>query len=306
MSKPHLLWQLPALAALFVLFFIGGPDYYSARSFKAFWNLGHILFFFLLAHCLLRHWQWLRGRPFREQCGFGIALAIAFGMLIESAQYLTNSRTVSTLDIARNVVGVLCALAFSAPPALSRTSKAALQTLVIAALAVSVYPLAKALADEQLARQSFPVLSDFESALELSRWTRGTRSDAKASSGHYSLQVPLSTDPYSGIGMKYLPHDWHPYSHLLLDIYNPDADELTLTCRVHDAEHLKGKQRYSDRFNRRFHLHQGWNTLQIALVDVINAPRDRTIDIHHIRGLGCFSRDLKKSRVIYVDFVRLI
>ena len=35
---------LTSIAAIcFVLFFVGGPDYYSPRSYKYFWDLGHIL-----------------------------------------------------------------------------------------------------------------------------------------------------------------------------------------------------------------------------------------------------------------------
>ncbi len=37
----------------FVLFFVGGPDYYSQRSYKYFWDLGHILFFFILSYLIL-------------------------------------------------------------------------------------------------------------------------------------------------------------------------------------------------------------------------------------------------------------
>ena len=42
LSKKSIL--LAVIAAIcFVLFFVGGPDYYSPRSYKYFWDLGHIL-----------------------------------------------------------------------------------------------------------------------------------------------------------------------------------------------------------------------------------------------------------------------
>jgi hypothetical protein len=42
LSNKNLL--LAAFASIcFVLFFVGGPGYYSPRSYKHFWDLGHIL-----------------------------------------------------------------------------------------------------------------------------------------------------------------------------------------------------------------------------------------------------------------------
>ena len=48
-SKPYFFPVLTLIMALMtILFFIGGPDYHSSRTFKSFWNLGHILYFALL------------------------------------------------------------------------------------------------------------------------------------------------------------------------------------------------------------------------------------------------------------------
>jgi hypothetical protein len=50
---------LTVIAAIcFVLFFVGGPDYYSPRSYKHFWDLGHILFFSILSYLILLNWPW--------------------------------------------------------------------------------------------------------------------------------------------------------------------------------------------------------------------------------------------------------
>jgi hypothetical protein len=45
-----------AVAVLTVFLFFGDPHYYASRSFKAFWNPGHIGYYTLVAFILLRQW----------------------------------------------------------------------------------------------------------------------------------------------------------------------------------------------------------------------------------------------------------
>jgi hypothetical protein len=47
----NIAWFL-AVISLFILFFIGGPSYYSP-IFKELWNMGHILFFALTTYKLI-------------------------------------------------------------------------------------------------------------------------------------------------------------------------------------------------------------------------------------------------------------
>jgi hypothetical protein len=92
---------------------------------------------------------------------------------------------------------------------------------------------------------------------------------------------------------------------LNLRLYNPSAEPLWITCRIHGLAHETGNMAYSDRFNRRFPLQQGWNDLRIELAEVAYAPKTRRMDMAQIVNLGLFTVTVQKSRTLYLDDVRL-
>ena len=294
----------------FVLFFVGGPDYYSPRSYKYFWDLGHILFFSILSYLILANWPKCSETTFLRQGIFIILIVICLGGLVELAQ--TGSvRTPDIMDLIRDIIGGLVALSFWAPTrkTISNAKLRIWQAISAVLVAMAFFPLTTAIVDEITALKQFPVLSDFEYRLEIGRWT----GDADFSIDHEtyyhgtaSLKVELNTSLYSGVGLKYFPKNWQHYNELQLSIFNPDSEPIKLTCRIHDRQHTRGLQLYADRFNKKFSISSGWNLIRIQLKDIENAPHKRKMALNQIQGIGIYAVSLQKPRAVYVDYVRLV
>jgi VanZ family protein len=298
------------IALLFALFFLGGPDHLAPRSIQYGWNLGHILFFALLTGLLLRLSPKLIGQSFLFQFFFIISITLFLGLLIEIFQYGLN-RMPDIRDLLRNLTGALAVLFFFSPArkTLSRPKVRMMQLLIVLFLAADFYPLATLLLDERRAIRKFPVLADFESRREISRWS-GTADFAivgnPSDPADHLLRIFFDTQPYSGIFLRHFPRDWRGYSHLSWTIYNPSATVLRLTCRIHDLQHTRGRQQYADRFNKTFPILPGKNESSISLEDIAAAPASRRMDTANIRAIGFFVTRLPDRQTVYLDDLRLI
>ncbi len=150
------------LALGFPFFFWGGPGYAAARSYKAVWDLGHILFFALATILVLlvaRQRGMSTGRSFILHL---IVLGGACGVGIEIIQLGIGGRSVDFWDVCRDFLGIFTGLFFMGiQPASSRLRSFFLCTLAAFLLIASVAPV-RALYDEETARKQFPVLADFE------------------------------------------------------------------------------------------------------------------------------------------------
>jgi len=292
-------------------FFLGGPGYHASRSFQAVWDLGHILFFLLLS-------LWLHGR-LREKLAafspFTLFFAIFFfvffaGFLIEILQMFSSNRSPDMEDVLRNQLGCLLAFAFFIRPGLFGAPR--IQRLfragVVALLAMAVWPLSWSLIDEYQAARQFPLLADFETPFERSRWVNVDQlreETERVRHGRKSVRVQLSTNKYSGISLFHFPRDWRGYRTLHWSVYNPQEAGLVLNSRINDIHHRKHDMEFSDRYNQQFILEQGWNDLVISLERVKTAPKGRTMDMEHIEGFGLFVVQQPRSQVLYLDHVYL-
>jgi len=111
MSNLNRLILICSLILLTVLFFFGGPGYYSPRSFQAAWNIGHIIYFALLALVVLsRPSKNPRGPVIKILIILGLTLVI--GVLVELIQ-ADFQRSPDMGDLFRNLIGALCGIAFS-------------------------------------------------------------------------------------------------------------------------------------------------------------------------------------------------
>jgi len=297
------------LTASFLLFF-SGPDTYAIRSLRELWNLGHILYFGLLVYLF-----WRFTKSFRLSRNIiwliSLLLTLIWGGAIEVLQY-ASARTADLMDLSRDFCGTLLVLSFM--PGLmgpvSRGLKAVVRSLVVAFALFHLSPLVIALSDEMIARAQFPVLSSFETSFELDRWEGGANRELVSEVGGRQgrqLRIDLDTQRYSGIGLRYLGADWRKYRHLNLDIFHADPRPLRLTVRVHDSRHqtVQPTFLYSDRFNRQFQLHQGWNKIQIKLRDIEDAPRNRKMNMKEVANVALFSSRLKSAVSIYLDRIYL-
>jgi hypothetical protein len=302
------------LILLFVgvpFFFIGGPGYHSARSFKTAWDLGHILFFCLTSIGLCAYFR-CRSPELSPARIFLSILVVVFllGFMAETLQMLEDGRSPDVFDILRDLLGGMvgclffCSLRRQFNPLLIK----GLQVITVLFLFTAVWPLVAAVFDERAMVVNFPVLSEFESSLELSRWQNVhqlQRVTSPVRSGHGAMRVQLSTKKYSGVGLFYFLHDWSGYKWLHFSVFNPEEDKLPLHSRIHDRLHKDHNRVYADRYHHEFTLHPGWNDLQISLDAVRQAPADREMDMHNIEGFGIFVVNQARPRVIYVDHVYL-
>ena len=303
------LWiHVTLLAAGSVLLFLGGPGYDSSRSFKHFWDIGHIVYFALLADLLARQ-RVINQMPVAGHWTAILVITLIAGVSIEFLQYGT-ARTPDIGDVLRDLTGSLLVLVFGAggsalKPVIWRRS---LQFAVLALLLVQLAPLARSLIDEAIAIRQFPLLSDFDTPFEIDRWggsaglsvvSMPTISESKL------LRLSLTTARYSGTALDYFDGNWSSAQSLQIRLYNPDTNPLQITCRIHDLKHTDGTQEYEDRFNRSFLLAPGWTRLEIDLKDVEQSPAGRRMDMSRISGLGIFVISLPENRLLYLDTVRL-
>ena len=302
-------WWGGLVLLLFPLFFIGGADYYDPRSVKEIWNLGHFLFFALFT-LVLDDWLKAKGRSIFFRVVGTSCIVLGLGLGIELIQLSLANRSCSLSDVVRDLSGCAIVLLWRAgyPPLSFRTLLCT--TLLLIVSCINFFPLGAALADEYRGYRDFPMLAGFENDGEFSRWTSGRRGDFQRVSaprveGDFAAKITLTTDKYSGVSLDHFPRDWSGKSGLAFHVFNP-GEQLILHYRVHDELHTTGEQRYSDRYNGRAVLENGWNEIVIPLADIINGPTARKMDITKISGFVLFVMQQPARRVLYLDNVRLL
>jgi len=304
--RPWIYGAFLAIGSVFL--FAGGPDTYSSRSFRHFWDTGHIVYFALLAGLLAR-WRFVARMSLPVRWTIILVITLLLGVSIEVLQYGAG-RTPDAGDVLRDLTGCLLVLAFGSPGFALETAswRRSLQVSVLVLLLVQLWPLAESLIDEAIARQQFPLLSDFETPFETDRWEGNAglsvESMPSVSEGKL-LKLSLTTAQYSGVSLSHFNGNWISFRTLNISLYNPDASPLEITCRIHDLQHVAGDQEFEDRFNRSFLLLPGWNPVVIDLNEVKESPATRRMDMNHIQGVGIFAASLPAPRIIYLDNVRL-
>ena len=308
-NKDVRLWIYGVFLAIgSVLLFLGGPDYYSSRSFKHFWDIGHIVYFVLLAG-LLSRWRLVSRMSLAWQWTIILVITILFGVSIEFMQQGTT-RTPDTGDVLRDLTGSLLVLVFGSLGSKLRPAsrRLFLQFSVLVLLLVQLWPVTKSLIDEAIARHQFPLLSGLETPFEIDRWAGSAglsvETIASISQGKL-LKLSLTTDHYSGAALNYFDGNWASARTLKISLYNPDAEPLQITCRINDLQHADGDEEYEDRFNRSFLLMQGWSHLEIDLDEVKESPVNRSMDMGRIRGFGLFVMSQPIPRTLYIDNIQL-
>lgn len=292
-----------ALILMFFLFFFGGPNYDSSRSFKEFWNFGHISFFAVLVYYAFGIARIGERLSLVKKLLVTIALSFVFGVSIEFIQYGID-RNVDVGDVLRDMLGGLLGF-FSSPIGHGARVKVFARSLLGTLVFLQAIPWLGYLVDEHNAVLAFPVLSDFESDAQSTRWSgrkKITSSGPKIGSG--SLEVMLGVEKYSGVGLKYFPGDWSRYHSLRFDVFSGESD-FDIVVRINDRQHREGLQSYSDRYNKSFTLHEGWNSINVNLEDVASAPLTRRTNLSQIDGLGIFVVGLSSPSVIFLDNVML-
>lgn len=285
---------LPATALLFV----GGPFDLNLPSYRYLWNMGHVVFFATLT-LLFHSLRPITSRRSALQLLAGVTL---ISLLIEAIQTVIG-RSFSLLDLMRNLIGTVAVLWL-----INRRLIPGPVTLLFALVfAADLTGLAFAGWRDFQIQSRAPILENFEQRPLLSRWKgQLERNETIVREGRRSSKITYKPGKYSTVYMAAPLRDWQGYQALAFSIFNPSDEEWLLTLRIHDEEHeLSGVFAYHDRFHQSLLLKPGWNDIEISLQAIIDAPRDRDMDISKVAQLQWFFTDLEQTRTLYLDNIRL-
>jgi hypothetical protein len=293
---------LPIVIISFVLFFLGGPSHYSSLSFQLFWNVGHILFFYLTSYYLLT--------ILKQKSSLWLVMlyALVLGGTIELIQGQIG-RNIDWLDLYRDLLGALLAIAVWL---YRKHQKSLLHLIFLVATCLLITSdqimLFKAIKLEINAYSNMPILAEFNDNDELMLWTGDnlSLSTEYANSAKYSLKVILTKGgKYSGFTYKHFNNDWTGYKVLVIHLYNANKENIELCIKVTDYIHDISKQNYFNRFNRCVEVTQGKQEIQILITDIIQAPKNREFDISDISQIGFFMSDLVEDKLLYIQRISL-
>lgn len=280
------------------LFFVGGVSAYAPDIYRRMWDLGHAVFFALVAINLV---SWSIIKTHKQ---FVIALLMVFGMslIIEKLQTYVG-RNASWFDVLSNLSGFLLGYSFAQP--LNKWI-VLLRSISIVGLSPGLWAVLKSFILLIVMWQQFPLLSGGTS-WEARAWSGGAKVSRVAA--HQNTQrvyrVGYSGIAYQAANLRGFVQPWSDYQKLVLQIENPSSEMFELTIRISDKQHELSKQKYSDRFNHRIELLPGWNQIEIPVEQIKNAPLGRTMNLAEIYILKLFLSEPGKAREIYLNKIFL-
>lgn len=158
-------------------------------------------------------------------------------------------------------------------------------------------------------QRAFPVIADFEIPSEMSRLEHKQvfikRVKQHAYQGVHSLKIDYLPGRYPAVTLEHLKGDWSAYNTLSFYIYNPNKQTLDFELKIYDQKHTVTGRRYNDRFNKELQLSAGWNSIEIPLIDIIEAPKRRSLDIKKIKAISLFTDKLEQPVTLFIDYVHL-
>lgn len=292
-----------------LLLFVPSPGYYSPRLIRAIWGMGHLGLFCGLALVAI---YWLA--PRWHGSGWRLAAYVLLGLVVlggatELLQGLTPEREPSFIDLWLDFWGSLLGIALSPRfhATIARRWRAKVVIFAIPGVLISALPVWMTAADDASSYRQFPLLASFETGLETLRWSGGAdfaRTDQVSKKGRYSLAVTTRAGDFSGVYIRHFPSNWMDYRTLHLDVFA--TQPLRLTLRINDLQHEQQRMGYEDRFNRPLDLRAGWNAINVPLDQVALAPRQRLLDLAHVRELGIFATQVTEPQTFYIDNLRLL
>ncbi|MEJ2360748.1 MAG: hypothetical protein P8Z75_04865 [Gammaproteobacteria bacterium] len=283
-----------SLAAIFYGLFLVPNDHQAGRAWTEIWNLGHIGAFFIIWTFVFNLFPRFSRLSLFQLFVLVIVSTLVLAELIEIVQGWIG-RDNEWQDVWDSSVGALLAFALCAPQlqTLSRWPRMAWRVIALSALVAVPWIVWSNLADVVIMNRQFPVLDNFKTPFELTRW-RGDRAGiaVQAPAGqHPYLAVQFRPGQYSTVKLKYFHRDWQGYQQLILDVVNPETRAYRVILRIHDRWHRQHHFALSDRFNRAIILKPGYQRIVVALSDVAHAPKTRRMDMQHLEALELFTMD---------------
>lgn len=302
-------WTYFLAVILTILLFVGGPDYESHRIVQQIWDVGHVALFLMLSYIILIFIRKYK-LSYIAQFLIIVALSFIFGLFVELIQLLIG-RDFELQDLANDVSGAIIGyfVYYLLHAKISKLHNIIAALSIVLLLMISLYPLANVLVDEVKMKNEFPMLSDFESPTQLSRWdvkqANLSLNKHHVQQGEYSLQAIFLPDAFPDITLQHFPRDWSGYKNIKFSLYNKAQDPVVIELKVYDEDHMKYGYQYTDRFNRELLLQPGWNNIFISLNEIFNSPEKRTMDRTRIKSFSLFLKDVTSPVTIFLDGLEL-
>lgn len=270
-------------------------------------NYGHIVLFAAIFWLVFSKWNHFSEKSIYWTLPTTLLAIIFISVPIELIQSI-NGREFSFIDIIRNCLGGIIAIAFH-PNSFKDSrafSRSKLKYVAVGVLIIFSYPLMINTLDTMIAYRSFPVLSDFESPYELTRWSGNQLevNNLDATNNHV-MGNTFTTDEYSKLTFEAFPNNWIGFSSISFRIFNEGTNDHILNLRIHDRHHKKSNWDYNDRFNQIIYLTSGWNKISVDLNIIRVQPINRNMDMSKIEKIILFSRNLQVNSRFYFDDFKL-
>lgn len=297
---------VPLVFAVLLALGLVAPIPFLGRAYGVAFDMLHGPVFALFAAMLvfgLLKWTTLKKLP--VAVGVWVVL-VGGGILVEILQSFIG-RTASWHDILANTLGVTAGVLWMITRgAQSRRLRGLVTAFSVLLLIIPAARVPFVLTDCLMQQLDRPMLASFEGRLEMMRWDpfncHISRVSDHATHGQSSLRVDLGAVPYPGICSKFLLHNWSGYESLAFDITVDDGPPLEFVVMVADVDFNCDP---TDRFERMFRLEPGTHTIEIPLADVVEAPRDRELDISRVTNMQFFLLKPSRPRVLHLDNIRL-
>ena len=306
--ESRLLFVITLLVIIYGLFFVPNSDV-KIRLWTEIWNLGHIGAFLCIWLFMFNIFPKLQRLSTIKLILLVCISTLLLGELIEILQGLVG-RDDELQDVWDSGVGALLAVGFFSSQIckFTRWQRYAWRLLALVVFVAVPWSIWSALADEYFIRREFPVLCDFSTPFELSRWQKNTATIHLQKAGEPevpSLVVDFLPAMYSTVTLKYFYPDWHGYKHIVLDVTNPESAGFRVIVRIHDRWHKRHQYALNDRFNRALLIHPGRQRVAIDMDDVQNAPVSRKMDMRLIEELSLFTMQSKSQHHLWINEIYL-
>ena len=299
MNPTRRAWLMLALA-------VGGPAVAllaplpkGTRLLGVFLNLGHVVLGVFVCILLWLALKRLTRTGHLARAAWAWLGAMALLSSIEAFQAFSKTRAPTLDDFVGNGLGATAALLFvlaSRQPLWRRIAIAAIPLLL------ALIPTGLQVYDTIQQRRAFPVLCDFDSRLELTRWLfRSSSATAVEDGGRSTLRVDFKTrDAWPAAMFAYVALDWRGYQTLAFDVRSDAPRELLML--VVDAQY---DGTYADRYTRTLALSASWQTFRIPLAEIAEGPQGRTLDLSEVHSMQWFADHPQQPFPIWLDAIRL-
>ena len=234
--KSRLLFIIFLLVLFFGLFVLNAMGN-ETRIKHELWNASHYLVFFVFWLFMTNLLPWLRPLDFKR-----VLLILTTTFIVSAGiEWLQSKvgRTASWGDVQLSIAGSLAVIGVYIYDLTNKKVIAYANVVLIVILSlVMTWPSLKIFIDEFYIAQQVPVLSDFSTPYEETRW-KGSFSNLSINSENSTKGLKVELKPghwYSTVEFRSFYRDWTGYNKLIIEIDNLENTEFNASIRIHDKE----------------------------------------------------------------------